>query len=756
MLLFVCAGVFAWDFIPTEMVGKPLAEYPYFQITRSINEDDSIFIAVDPSRFPSVIGDELDIYIVQSKLRSEWLSSPVLIDVRPGGFQTVTFQGSTIQENTFLASDPYILVSQEGYGLGVGYDAVLDLDRDGLLSAGDLIDGFSDQEAGFYSLHDACDTGPLDVTVTEYSGGGFLTQRLFYPSTISGMGQLPLVAVSHGWSLFYDEYDHIGNHLASYGYIVVVHTNDTGSGGPDATMSAAISTIDNIDFVIGHQDTIAGGVLSGHLDGHNIVSIGHSTGGEGVVRAYTGICNGDYTPEYFNEEDYSLLCCLPPVSFWSGDLVNPYDVDFHMFIGGADGDCSGAPEDFYVQSMAIFERSTGNRQLTYIHGAGHWDFCTSDFPGWPDGPDQIGRAATNLIVRGYILPLVEYYTKGNPAGMDYIVRMYEDIHPIGIPDNVVISSEYRDAEEGSGKAVIDNFETNSQLELSSSGGVVTYTVSNIAEVLMRDFDNSFEWTGSQQSNGMTRSRYDDDPNCVVFEWSGTGSVYYEQAIVPALGNFTDYTVLSFRVCQGTRHPGTILLDDCLTLAVTLLDQYGTSSTISTGNYGGVTSPYKRTGYGIGTGWGNEFCTVRLMLTDFLANGSGIDLEHVEAVRFEFGPAYGSETGRIGLDDIELVDPPEDPTGLFPEVGTLPDLELDRWPNPFRGTLNISFNLLDSGDVQLHLYDITGRLRYILVDSHLPPGHYSDAHLMSNLPSGIYILKLETGGASATAECINLR
>lgn len=755
-LLLIYAGVSAWDFIPTELVGEPLTNYPYFQITRTINEDRSVYVAVDPSQYPSVIGEDLDIYIVQSMLMDEWLTSPTLIDVRPGGPQTVTCQGSTIQENTFLVVGPYILASQEGYGLGVGYDAVLDLDRNGLLSDDDLIDGFSDQEAGFYSVHDACDTGPLSVTVTEYSGGGWLTQMLFYPSDISGMGQLPLVVVSHGWSLFYDEYDHIGNHLASYGYIVIVHTNDTGSGGPDATMSAAISTIDNIDFAIGYQDTIAGGVLNGHIDEHNIVSIGHSTGGEGVVRAYTGICNGAYDPEHFSEEDYSLLCCLPPVSFWSADMIDPYDVDFHMFIGGADGDCSGAPEDFYIQSMAIFERSTGNRQLTYVHGAGHWDFCTSTFPGWPDGPDQIGRAVTNFIVRGYLLPLVEYYTRGNPAGLDYLVRMYDDIHPIGIPDNVMISNEYRDADEGSGKVVIDNYELNPQPGLSSSGGAVTYTVSNVAEVLMRDFDSSFDWTGSQNSNGMTRSRYDDDPNCVVFEWSNTDPVYYEQTIVPALSDFTEYRFLSFRVCQGTRHPNTIMLDDDLSLAITLRDQYGTSSTIRTYNYGGVTSPYKRTGYGLGAGWGNEFCTIRLRLADFLINGSGIDLEHIEVVRFEFGSDFGSERGRIGLDDIELVDPPEGLTGLSPESRTSIDLDLNCWPNPFMGMVNISFNLINCGEIQLYVYDVTGRLLCTLINSYLQPGEHSAAHAMSDLPSGMYILKLQAEEVSATTRCINLR
>ena len=46
-------------------------------------------------------------------------------------------------------------------------------------------------------------------------------------------------------------------------------------------------------------------------------------------------------------------------------------------------------------------------------------------------------------------------------------------------------------------------------------------------------------------------------------------------------------------------------------------------------------------------------SVRIRLTDFLNNGSGIDLTDIVAVRFDFGAAYGSERGRIGVDDIEI-------------------------------------------------------------------------------------------------------
>lgn len=45
--------------------------------------------------------------------------------------------------------------------------------------------------------------------------------------------------------------------------------------------------------------------------------------------------------------------------------------------------------------------------------------------------------------------------------------------------------------------------------------------------------------------------------------------------------------------------------------------------------------------------------MRLRLTDFLNNGSGLDLGHVEAVRLEFGLGEDAPAGRSAIDDIAL-------------------------------------------------------------------------------------------------------
>jgi hypothetical protein len=345
---------------------------------------------------------------------------------------------------------------------------------------------------------------------------------------------------------------------------------------------------------------------------------------------------------------------MAPVSWHPRTMVDPGDVPYHMFVAGADDDVSGAPEPYYTQPRSIFERSVGPRQLTYIHGAGHGDLlsCCGELFIDASAPDLIGREETNRVARGYFLALAELYLRDNPAALEFFTRPYADFHPSGIAANVVVTNEYRRAR--SGAVVLDDFETEASLDRSSSGGAVTFDVANAAEVLMKDNDSSLAWTGSQPSNGMTHARHDgDDPHGLVFDWSPGADHFYEQEVVAALRDFTDHEFLSFRATQGTRHPETVALAGPLSFTVTLRDEAGTSRSVALAEIATITPPYARDGFGAGVGWQNEFVTVRVRLTDFLV-GSEIDLSRIASVRFDFGASFGSERGRLGLDDIELV------------------------------------------------------------------------------------------------------
>ncbi|UCF33696.1 MAG: hypothetical protein JSV78_15330, partial [Phycisphaerales bacterium] len=361
------------DRIATELAGNSLTAYPYFEYVKAFNENATVEVAIDPTRFPTIVGQTCDIYIVDAKTASQWSGDPSLTDVTPGGAQTETFGGSTIQDNTFLVTGPYDLDANAGTGLGVGYDVVLDCDQDGELSDGDYIDGLS-TEAGLYAVHDFTDLGPLGVTEVVYSGGTWLGQDTYYPSNIASMGQLPLIVISHGNGHNYQWYDHLGNHFASYGYIVMAHQNNTGAGIEYCSMT----TITNTDYIIANQSSIAGGVLDGHIDSHKIVWIGHSRGAEGVARAYDRLFDNDFgfpsgsaPPEEYGLDDIMLVSSMLPTDFLGTNSSNPHDANYHLWTAAGDSDVSGDPGNDIAQTYHLHDRATHYRMSTTVQGTGH-------------------------------------------------------------------------------------------------------------------------------------------------------------------------------------------------------------------------------------------------------------------------------------------------------------------------------------------------------------------------------------------------
>src|SRR5260370_9349643 len=110
----------------TELAGNSLPEFPFFEYVKAFNANAPVKIAIDPTRFPSIVGKTCDIYVVNAKRGSQWITNPSLTDVRPGGAQTQTFSGTTIQANTLQTARPSVLNGNARTDLDIRYDAVLD------------------------------------------------------------------------------------------------------------------------------------------------------------------------------------------------------------------------------------------------------------------------------------------------------------------------------------------------------------------------------------------------------------------------------------------------------------------------------------------------------------------------------------------------------------------------------------------------------------------------------------------------------
>lgn len=648
--------------LPTraQLAGNALAIYPFFEYVRAFNSNATVELAVDPSIHPFVVGRTADIFIVNAKTDAQWAMNATLTDVR-GAPQMFTFNAGNIQANTVTIAAPGQLTSSAGTtDIGRPYDVVVDLNRNGILDCSDFIDGLGDPEAGMYVVHDISGPGPLATTTISYTvtgvTAGFTSERTVYPSNIAMMGQLPLVVISHGNGHQYTWYDYLQQHLASYGYIVMSHQNNTVPG----IETASTTTLQHTDAIIGQQATISGGVLNGHIDADRIIWIGHSRGGEGVARAYDRVFDATFVPTNYQLADILLVSSIAPTDFLGATSANPHSVPYHLIYGSSDRDVGGYPNNDIADSFNLFERAVGPRQATYIHGAYHSDFncCGNDEALPADGTTSpagtlIGRVEAQRVAKAVWLALIKHHLEGSPAAKDFLWRQYERFRPIGVLASSVVDSEHQPGPVA-GRFVIDDYQTNSDVNTASCGEFVGYNVSNVTEGIMMDNNTTFAWIATDPFNGMTRGRAGETPQAVVFDWTTGNDLFMQWTMPVAQRDFRNYGYLSIRASQGPRHPETAAELGDLTFSLVLFDTLDNSSAINIGAYGGgIEEPYQRTGFGAGAGWQSEFETIRIRISDFTRNGAPINLAQIFRMQLRVGTPNGSSRGRLAIDDLQL-------------------------------------------------------------------------------------------------------
>ena len=91
----------------------------------------------------------------------------------------------------------------------------------------------------------------------------------------------------------------------------------------------------------------------------------------------------------------------------------------------------------------------------------------------------------------------------------------------------------------------------------------------------------------------------------------------------------------------------------------------------------------------------------------------------------------------------------------PEVPETPRL-IESYPNPFRSTITIQFNLSDAGYIRLTVYDTLGRQVERVADGRYGVGTHAVIFNGSSLPAGLYIYRLEMpDGRFLTGKIVHL-
>jgi PKD repeat protein len=76
-----------------------------------------------------------------------------------------------------------------------------------------------------------------------------------------------------------------------------------------------------------------------------------------------------------------------------------------------------------------------------------------------------------------------------------------------------------------------------------------------------------------------------------------------------------------------------------------------------------------------------------------------------------------------------------------------------YPNPFNPVTNIEFHIPQKGNVELKVYDITGREVVTLLNEEKTPGKYNVAFDGSALASGVYFYRIKTSEFAASKKCL---
>lgn len=598
---------------PSPMIGRSRPEAPGFGPTEVFATGQAV--EVDP-------GDQAGpAFVVAHRSLAAWAEDPALVDV--------TEEVETVAEPAVV----WHAAEAAPDALGSRYDLVLDLDGDRALSPGDRVD-FGVEGEGFAVVGDLSEGGPHAVVSDEVSGGDWLGERVYWPVDLAGLGPRPLVVISHGNGHEHTWYDWLGEHLASWGYVVMAHENQTMPG----IETASATTLTNTDWFLANLDALG---LEGLVDPGRVVWMGHSRGGEGVVRAWTRVVEGEYTPTGWGADSIRGILSIAPTVFNEVTVSNPYDVRYHVISGSSDGDVTGGPESHATQWWRLSSAATGLTSTTYLYGASHEDF---DCCGYDDGtgPDQLSREEVQRLARAWLLAFVADAADADPYARAVLSHAPDRLPPTDL-ESPVLATWHDPA-----ALVIDDFQVNHDPSWGSSGAAVTWTVTELTQGRLDDADLELTWTGDDPMSGMTQADLpSDDAEGLVFEWESPG--WIDWALPRDVRDWSGHSALSFRVCQGTRHPLTVDWEAAVDLAVTVTDTSGASVTRSVTPWGDAATPYQRGRAGDGKGWSNAFSTVRVPLAEL----AGVDLTEVASVRLEVGGEGQAPFGRLGLDDLEV-------------------------------------------------------------------------------------------------------
>ena len=79
-----------------------------------------------------------------------------------------------------------------------------------------------------------------------------------------------------------------------------------------------------------------------------------------------------------------------------------------------------------------------------------------------------------------------------------------------------------------------------------------------------------------------------------------------------------------------------------------------------------------------------------------------------------------------------------------------------YPNPFNPSTSMNLNLNEAGHVNVMVYNVLGQVVSTLVNDHMEAGYHSITWNASNIPSGMYLVRVQAGNNVETQKLMLLK
>jgi hypothetical protein len=83
-------------------------------------------------------------------------------------------------------------------------------------------------------------------------------------------------------------------------------------------------------------------------------------------------------------------------------------------------------------------------------------------------------------------------------------------------------------------------------------------------------------------------------------------------------------------------------------------------------------------------------------------------------------------------------------------------ELKLFPNPCSGLLNIEYSMQETGEAEISIYDVTGRVVREIANEYFSTGHHNRTFDARGLPPGVYFIRLDAGNHSEIKKVIFIK